>query len=556
MKRKHWNIKELDPRCIKLSTKLRLSPILIQILLNRGIDISQIQPFLYPSRLNLNSAYLLPDIKKAVKRIHQAVENNEGIFVVGDYDVDGVTSLAIFHEYLKENTKKFWFYIPHRVHERYGLTKTAIKQAKKEKAKLIVAFDCGTSDNEQIDYANSLGIDVIVVDHHHCKKDLPNAYALVNPKRENSNYPFKELSSGALSFKLLQALKEDMCQDVLDLVALSLVCDVVPLVGENRVLLKEGLKVIRKSKRLAIKALCEASSIRQGNIDVFHIGFVLGPRINASGRVAHAQEALELFLTDNKVKVKELVKKLCEYNKVRKGIEAEILKEAEAVVNRDSFDDHAIVVANEGWHPGVLGIVASRLVDRYYRPAFVISFDDDIGKGSARSIHSVHLMQMLEDASDHLHLYGGHKKAAGIHIHKNQVEDFRERINTFVKENVATKDLIPVLDIDAAVDFKDITMTFIEQIQLLKPFGEGNRQPLFASFNLKKKGDPQKINRGYSVWLSNGKRTFEAIVYDKDILELIGFGDQFDIVYTLDRNAFYNTPKLTIKDLRLAGSEG
>ena len=556
MKRKLWNIKELDQKCIKLSTKLRLSPILIQILFNRDIEVSEIQSFLYPSRLNLNSAYLLPDMKKAVKRIRQAIDNDEGIFVVGDYDVDGVTSLAIFHEYLKGNSNKFWFYIPHRVHERYGLTKTAVKQAKKEGATLIVAFDCGTSDDKEIDYANSLGMDVIVVDHHHCRKDLPKAYALINPKRKDSNYPFKELSSAALSFKLLQALKEDMCQEALDLVALSLVCDVVPLVGENRVLLREGLKVIRQSKREAIKALCSASSIKQNNIDTFHMGFVLGPRINASGRVAHAEEALELFLTDNKTKIKELVSKLCEYNKLRKGIEADILKEAEAAVSRDSFDDHAIVVASEGWHPGVLGIVASRLVDRYYRPAFVISFDDEIGKGSARSIHSVHLMQMLEDASDHLHLYGGHKKAAGIHIHKNKIDKFRDKINTFVKENVAAKDLIPVLDVDATVDFEDITMTFIEQIQLLKPFGEGNKQPLFASFNLKKKGQPQKINRGYSVWLSNGKRTFEAIVYDKEILELIGFGDRFDIVYTLDRNTFYNTPKLTIKDLRLAGSEG
>jgi len=542
MKRKLWNIKELSPKAYELAKRFRILPALIQVLFNRQIKEEEFQSFLYPALINLHPANLLPDIEKAAQRIKTAAENKEKVLVVGDFDVDGITSLAIFHEYAKGFSDKFSFYIPHRVKEGYGLSKKCIEEAKEQGASLIIAFDCGTNAYEAISLASLSGIDVIVVDHHFCQDSKLKPFALVNPKRSDSSYPFCELSSAALSFKLLQILKKSSCAQMLDLVALSLICDVAPLRGENRILLREGLKLIKRSQRLAIKALC--------------VGYILGPRINASGRVAHAEDALDIFLSDDSTKVYELAAKLGKYNQLRKGIEAGILKEADASAQKSMLSkDGAIVVANDGWHPGVLGIVASRLADKYYRPAFVISLEDELGRGSGRSIHSVHLMDMLKECADCLCLYGGHQKAAGIHIKRDQIKAFKEKLNYFMKENIKTQDLVPLLEVDAVIDFEDINMTFIEQLELLKPFGEGNPLPHFASFNIRKKTPPQKSSSGYSLWFDDGHRTFEATVYDKDFLELLDYGERFDLVYNLERNSFYNIPRLIVRDLRLASGE-
>ncbi|MCK4520115.1 MAG: hypothetical protein KAT96_03030, partial [Candidatus Omnitrophica bacterium] len=401
-----------------------------------------------------------------------------------------------------------------------------------------------------------LKIDIIVVDHHLEGDETIKPVAFINPKRKDSNYPFSDLSAAALSFKLLQVLTDSLPREALDLVALSLVCDVVPLKGENRVLLAEGLEVIRRSPRLAIKALCEASSLRQERIDTFHIGYILGPRINASGRIAHARESLELFLTGDENKVYDISSKLGEYNKLRKSIEARILKEAEAAVKNDGSDEHAIVVSGCDWHPGVLGIVASRLVNKYYRPSFVFSFNKQAGKGSARSIRNVHLIEMLDKCADSLRLYGGHSKAAGIEIEKEELENFRKKINVSIKENLCSRDLIPAIDIDAVLDFKDIDIGLAQGLEKLKPYGEGNSKPLFAACNISKKSSPKKINSYYSLWLSNGKRTFEGIVYDKDVLAIIGHAGSFDIAFSLQMNYYHNAPKLIIRDCRLSDREG
>lgn len=552
MRRKLWNVKEIDFKAKEFGEKFNVSFVLAQVLFNRGIDGKSLEKFLYPDFCHLHDPNLLPDMGKAVERIHKAVKNKENILIVGDYDVDGIVSLAVFYEFIKEFPGTFSFYIPHRSQEGYGLSKKAIDIAKDKGAGLIIAFDCGTNSFEEVALARSLGMDVIVVDHHHPKDNFDTPLAFINPKRKDSTYPFVDLSGGALSFKLLQALRDCPSNDVLDLVALSLVCDVVPLLGENRVLLKEGLKVIRNTNRPGIKALCKAGSIKQENIDVFHIGYILGPRLNASGRVAHARDSLEIFLSEDCQEIDSMVSKLSEYNKLRKEIESKILKEAEESVAKDFTSDYAIVVANDGWHPGVLGIVASRLADKYYRPSFVISFEDDIGRGSARSIHSVNLIEALGKCSNSLLLYGGHSKAAGIQISKQDLELFREQINNHIKNNLAPHDLIPVIDVDVQLNFKDITMSLIEELQLLKPFGEGNSQPLFASFNISKKNPPQKINSGHSVWLSNGTMTLEGIIYDKGILEIINFADKFDIVYSLEKNNYYNTVRLVIRDCKLA----
>ncbi|MEI8350628.1 MAG: single-stranded-DNA-specific exonuclease RecJ [Candidatus Omnitrophota bacterium] len=561
MRRHTWNIKAVNPDAERLSRQYRISATLAHILLSRGISETDFHSFLFHDLAALHPPQLLPDMEKAVQRIQAAAKTKENIFIIGDYDVDGITSLAIFHEYIKQFPGIFSFYIPHRVKEGYGVSIEAIRQAKEKNATLIVAFDCGTNAYEEISFARAQGIDMIIVDHHHPKETSPapscaqGAFAFINPKRKDSQYPFRDLSSAALSYKLLEALQGKSCYDALDLVALSLVCDVVPLKGENRILLKEGLKRLRTSERPAIKALCEISKIKQQQLDTFHLGYILGPRLNASGRVASAQESLELFLSDDNDRIVPIVKKLQEYNQLRRDIEAQILKEAQAQVEMNSGDDYAIVVAGEGWHSGVLGIVASRLTDKYYRPSFVISFDEQRGRGSGRSIHSVHLMEVLEKCSDSLCTYGGHKKAAGIEIFKEGLEEFRERINTYIKNNTKPSDLIPVLEIDMQIGFSHITMDLIDEIERLEPLGEENPKALFVTTGVAKKSAPKRINNTYSLWLSEGALTFEGMISDKDMMEFAVYADRFDIVYSLEKNTYHQSPRLIIRDLRLAGSE-
>ena len=552
MSRKIWRIKELNPGIKLLAEKYGISAFLAQILVNRNIKEEDFGSFLNPTSDNFHSPYLLGDIENAAERIKQAITKKEKVLVFGDYDVDGITSLAIFHEYSREFPGIFSFYIPHRVKEGYGLSKNIITKAKEEGVGLIIAFDCGTNAFEEITLARLFKIDIIVVDHH-CPKGEPlNALAFINPKRKDSLYPFSDLSAAALSFKLLQVLTGLSCYDVLDLVALSLVCDVVTLSGENRALLSEGLKVIKETKRPAIKALCKVGSIRQENIDTFHIGYILGPRINASGRVAHADDALELFLAKDEAKACDFASKLGEYNVLRKDIEGQILREAEQRINDNVSGDYAIVVSGEGWHLGVLGIVASRLADKYCRPSFVISFDEGLGRGSARSYQSVHLLNILDKCADSLLMYGGHSKAAGMHISKEDLDGFKEKINSFLEENTRPQDFIPAVEIDAVLGFEDINMAFVEELQKLRPYGEWNPVPFFAAYNITKRSPLKKINSYHSVWLDNGRTTLEGIIYDSEVLEIATYADKLDIVFSLEKNRYHNSPRLIIRDCGLS----
>ena len=555
MKRNLWKVRPLDSRIKDLAVKYNIPAFLVQIFLNRRVKEEDFVSFLNPTADDFHDPYLLSDIHKAAIRLKEAVAQEQKVFIFGDYDVDGITSLSIFNEFAKNYPHIFSFYIPHRVNEGYGLNREFIMQAKEEGFSLIVTFDCGTNSYEEIELARSFGIDVIVIDHHNPKEDLIKPFAFINPKRKDQKYPFPELSAGALAFKFLQVLTGSSCHEVLDLVALSLVCDVVPLIGENRTLLKEGLKVIRESQRYSIKSLCKIAGIKQENIDVFHIGFILGPRINASGRVAHPQDSLELFFAKNQDKADEIATRLSEYNRLRRGIEAQILKEAERKVEEYSVCDPAIVVAGDNWHLGVLGIVASRLTDKYNRPSFVISFDENIGKGSARSTQNVHLLDILDECAESLILYGGHSKAAGVHIAKDELENFREKINSYIENNLKPQDLVPSIDVDAELNFKDIDIEFVEWMEKLKPYGEGNSRPLFVTHNIFKKSPPKKIKSYFSLWLSDGDKTFEGIIYRKDLLEIIDYGVNLDIVFCLDKNHYHNIPRLLIRDCRLTDDE-
>jgi len=551
MRRKTWKIKQLNPKVGPLAKKYNLNPFLIQVLLNRDIAEEDFFCFLDSSPADFFNPKLLPDIQKIAARIKLAVNQQEKVLVFGDYDVDGITSLVIFHEYAQNSPEVFSFYIPHRVKEGYGLNRQAILRAKEERVSLIIAFDCGTNSYDEIKLAQSLGIDMVVVDHHSLKQDRDLNCLFLNPKRKDSKYPFGDLSTAAISFKLLQVLTAENCYQVLDLVSLSLICDVVPLRGENRILLKEGIKALKNSPRVAIKALCKVSGIKQKNIDTFHVGFILGPRINASGRVAHAKESFQLFLTKSQEEAEKLANQLSEYNKLRKNIETQILKEAEAHIQSEFLDHCAIVVSGDNWHPGVLGIVASRLADKYCKPSFVISFDQDVGKGSGRSIQSVHLLELLDQCAGSLVTYGGHRKAAGVHLNKDELNSFRDKISSLIEESLAPEDFIPTVDIDSELAFTDISSQLAESLDNLKPYGEGNPVPQFASRNVFKKSAPKKIKFGWVLWLSDGTRTFEGIVYDKDILEIINYAKEVDIAFSLGINTYHNMPRLVIRGARL-----
>ncbi len=554
MKKHIWKVKEITKEAKHSAKQYSIPVFLSQVLLNRGVSQDEFQIFLNPSAKYFHSPSLLPDIEKTVERIKKAVANKEKVLVFGDYDVDGITSLAIFNEYGKKFPGIFSFYIPHRVNEGYGLNSEVMLQAKEEGVTLIISFDCGSKAYSEIELAKSFAIDVIVIDHHHISEESIKPFAFVNPKRSISLYPFIDLSAGALSYKVLQALIGEEAIKVLDLVVLSIVCDVVPVGGENRVLLKEGLEAIRVSERPAIKALCKVSGIKQASIDTFHIGYILGPRINASGRVAHANDSLALFLADNIRDAEKIARQLNDYNKLRKNIETQILKEAEQKLSDNDGDDNTIVVCGQKWHPGVLGIVASRLVNKYGKPSFVISFDNGKGVGSARSIEGVHLIEMLDGCADVLLAYGGHKKAAGVHIYEEELENFKEKINILIEENLEGQDFIPVMEIDAKMGFKDINAGLVKSIERLWPYGEANPKPLFMTSAVYKKSNPKKISFGYSVWLSDGVMTFEGIFHSKDLLDTFDHTGCIDIVFSLQFNSYHNIPRLAIKDCRISDS--
>ena len=463
--------------------------------------------------------------------------------------MDGITSLVIFYEYLKNFTSSVFFYIPHRIEEGYGLNIEAIKRMKKEGTSLLICFDCGTDAYQEIEKAKSEGIDVIVVDHHTPKRRDFSPYAFINPKRADSSYSFKRLSSAALSFKLVWALEEKMPLYLLDLVALSVVCDVVPLKGENRILLKEGIKWLRSGHRETINILCRAAKINFHHLAPFHLGYILGPRINASGRVSSAREALNLFLVEDKKEKEKIAYQLEKYNQKRRAIEAQIIEEAESMVT--DKDDFVYVLYKDNWHPGVLGIVASKFTEKYWRPTFIIGVEGKLGRGSARSIPQVDLVEILKPCQEYLIEYGGHKKACGFKIYREHLEEFREKLNQITKEKLEGSYPYPFWEIDIKVRFKDINLSLLREIEKLGPFGEDNEPPLFLTSKVLPKSLPKKKNSKYSFWLSDGSLTLEAIIGDEQLIDIVNYGSYLDIIY-YPQNSSSNQIKLVIKDLRLS----
>lgn len=547
-----------------MSKELNISPVLAQLLINRGTkEVLTARRFLKADLKDLRDPYIFQDMEKAVDKILRAINNNERILIYGDYDVDGITSVALLFSILREFTNNLYYYIPNRFQEGYGLNEEAIDIAFRNNFKLIITVDCGIGSISEIRKANNYGIDVIVTDHHQPQKDLPSAIAIINPKCD-ANYPFKELAGVGVSFKVAQALyskfkkSQDDLWSLLDYVALGSIADSVPFIDENRILIKYGLKTLNQTKKEGLKALIAESGVNYGNLGTKEVNFALAPRINAAGRLDDPKLALELLLTDSEYKAKHLSQKLSEINKHRREIGDNILREARefASIQIKEENNKVLVLESENWNQGVIGIIASRLVDEFNRPAIIISKKDGIAKGSGRSIKGFHLYNILESCQDILINFGGHELAAGITIESNKISEFKSRINKISQDFIKEEDLSPELKIDAQILLSDINFGLVKDIIVLEPFGIGNPQPVFCSYK-----------NIISDWrLVGGKREHLKLKIKEEnrTLEGIGFklsriGNQIfsenrvvDLAFNVELNKWNGTEnvQLNIKDIK------
>ena len=541
-----------------LSKELGISGILTQVLINRGINNTEAaEKFLNAKLDHLLDPYSLSDMHNAVNLIKRAADHKEKIMIFGDYDVDGITALTLLKSTLSKIGLEAMHYLPHRIKEGYGLNKNIVHIAKQKGIKLLITVDCGTNSNEQIKELRRHNIDVIVTDHHEPINHDANslASAIINPKLKCSNYQYRDLAGVGVAYKLCQAITGEMLFDDLDLVSLGTIADIVPLTGENRIMVREGLSRISGTKRKGLMALMEISGIKDRNITPGFVSYILGPRINASGRMDTAEIALNLLMSEEEQEAQALAKIIEAHNRQRQRIENKILEEACDLINKEiNFKEHkVIVVAKEDWHPGVLGIVAAKLADRFYRPAIVISKTRDLCKGSGRSIKAFHLFQALLECRELLDTFGGHSHAAGIVIAKDNIEDFKNKINRLAKEKLLFEDLLPTLEIDMELAFTDLNEALIDEFKVLEPFGEGNPEPLFYSRNLKLKGTPQVLSRDtLKFWVSDNNIIYQAIGFGMGSFQYsLANADYFDLVYTprIDNWGGGNTLLLEIRDI-------
>lgn len=495
---KRWIVRPQNQElAFRLSQAVGITPITAQLLVNRGIDTPEAaREFLSPSTGVLHSPFEMKDMQVAVETIRNAVEKDLPIVIYGDYDVDGITGVAVLlRTFARLGVFNVGFYIPDRLVEGYGVNKDAVKELAAQGYKLIVTVDCGVTAYEEVELANHLGMDMVITDHHQPGTVLPPAKGVVNPHRTDCPYPFSDLAGVGVAFKLAQALlctlgnePEDWSEvgrELLDLVALGTVADIVPVHGENRVMVKRGLQQIESTDKVGLQALLYATGLNGRTLTADDIGFILAPRINALGRLADAGQAVELLTTSDAGLATKIAAELDMYNTRRREIETQILDEAVELVETQGFaEDKVIVVAKSGWHPGVIGIVASRLVDRYYRPVVLLSLEDGVGKGSARSIPGFDLFKALQCCDDLLEAYGGHTMAAGLTVEEHLIPALRKQLSELADEWLSPEDFIPCLTADVEVALDQLNVELLEEIRALEPFGEGNPVPIMVSRNV------------------------------------------------------------------------
>ncbi|MEX0602360.1 MAG: single-stranded-DNA-specific exonuclease RecJ [Bacteroidota bacterium] len=554
-----------------LADELNISPLHSSILDHRGIQTrEQARAFFRPSLDDLHDPYLMDGMETAVSRIVRAIASQERIMVYGDYDVDGTNGAALLLTFLRGIGARAEVHIPERLKEGYGVSTGGIDRAHKLGVSLLLTVDCGITAVKQVEYAHSLGIETVICDHHEPGEQLPAATAVLDPLKPGCRYPFKYLSGCGVGFKLIQALSmheaiqtriggatPEYLAPFLDLVALATTADIVPLVGENRTLVKLGLEIINTQPRPGIKALIESSGLKLGRLTAGQIVFMIAPRINAVGRLGDATRAVELLISDNFDEAVQLARVFEEENRARRKIDENTFAEALQIVEQllDFENEGAIILHQDQWHPGVIGIVASRLVERYYRPTIMMTTVDGVAKGSARSVAGFDIYQALKRCEDKLLQFGGHKYAAGLSIDVNRIEEFKEAFSVVTRELLTDELLTPVIHVDAEIDFADLTPKFIRILNQFAPFGPKNMRPVFAIRNAEPLGSPRIVGNNHLKFkVRKEGRVIDAIGFNLGGLvdRLRPNGARVDLAFSIDEGDFAGEtiPQLKIKDLK------
>lgn len=554
---KTWRLKENDEdKIASIANKYGVNNIVAQRLVEYNLKDEEIKVFLNPTRKDFHNPFLLPDMEQAIERIIKAINNKEKIIVYGDYDADGITSTTIIKRYMKDRGIEIGTYIPNRLDEGYGLNETAIKEIANEGYNLIITVDCGITAIKETLLAKELGMDIIITDHHEVPEELPNAVAVIDAKRKDSNYPFKELAGCGVAFKLIQALSiklniaENEWLKYIDIACIGTISDIVPLKDENRVIAKLGLKLVSVTRNIGLKTLIEISGYKK--IDSTFISFGISPRINACGRMGHQEDALNLFLTDDPIEARKLATKLENYNKERQDIEKNIYNQALEAIEKEK-NEPCVIIGKEGWHHGVIGIVASKITDLTYKPSILVCFEGENGKGSGRSIKGFDLHEAVKNNDSYLTAFGGHSMAIGLSLNVNNFEIFKQKVQEYAR-NSKIEELKPELLIDYQITSKDLDIEKIKQLEVLEPYGEGNTLPVIIYKNLKI-DSIRALSEGkhLKLILLDGNSYIDAIGFNMgDLTNQFQIGDKVDIVGNIGINQFRNIENIsiTLKEIR------
>ena len=561
---KRWVYKTLPENTLaeELSKAINIKPHLSSILLQRNIStFEKAKSYFRPSLNELHDPFLMKDMDKAVERLAQAIANKEKILIYGDYDVDGTTSVSLVFDFLRKIYSHLEFYIPDRYAEGYGVSTQAIEWAKENNFKLIISLDCGIKAVEQIKLSVSYGIDFIVCDHHNVGDVLPPAYAVLDPKRPDCQYPYKELSGCGVGFKLLQAysiknnLPLENLYSYLDLVAISISSDIVPITGENRIMTFYGLKEINSNPRPGVKALVDVAGFKK-ELDVTNVVFGLGPRINAAGRIAHAKGAVNLLLSQSDEEACHFAKLINEKNTVRKDFDSNITEEALLMIERelDKTSKSTVLYKND-WHKGVIGIVASRCIEKYYRPTIILTQSKEYATGSARSVPGFDVYEAISQCADLLEQFGGHMYAAGLTMKIDNIPAFRKKFEEVVSAAILEEQLTPLIEVDLKINLEDVDYKFYNVLKQMAPFGPQNMQPAFVSENVYDNGNGRLLKEQHlKLSLQQGKsHPIDAIGFNMAAhYERICSGEKFHVCYNICENDFNGkkTLQLLIKDIK------
>lgn len=558
--KKVWNIREIDEKEVKeYMQKHNISEILAKMLICRDITLDKVDSYLNPTIDMLYDPYLLNDMDKIVTRIIKARKDNEKVCIYGDYDVDGITSIIVLYNFLKELNIEVSYYLPGRIKEGYGLSKEALDTLSQEKVTLCITVDCGISAHNEVIYAKELGIDVCIIDHHECTRNLPKAHAVINPKRLDSNYPFSHLAGVGVTFKVIMGLSiklkmnKESYLKYLDMVAIGTVADIVELKDENRVIAYHGIRAINKTKNNGLKQLIKIA--KTNKVDSQAISFAIAPRINASGRMADAGMAVKLFLADTEIEAEKYAKELDNQNKLRQTVEKEIYDEAIDLIQKENLDKkQTIVLFKKDWHQGVIGIVASKLVEKFSKPVILFSIDENnIAKGSGRTFQGISLYAALTKCTEILESFGGHEQAAGLCIKESNIEEFKTSFDLVVAK-LKKEEFVNIINIDTEIKKHDLNINLIKDIERLAPFGQKNNIPIFIYKNLKVGGiSTLKDGKHLKVFLQDDGNVIEGIAFSQgERRDEIKIGDKIDVACQITINEYMNQKRIqmNIRDFK------